>query len=278
MCLFAAQQGGGIRGFMNDGSTDYKNHHAVDTLAFGHCDFSYRNLGRPSKIQVKHLADSFEVLVDGRRCFWSDKIKLPSGYHFGVSAASADTPDSFEVYKFITSTAPGVTREVPRRDPPPQQPLQGGQANDQGSQQASSNAQFAVQFTDLQNRLSTLSQSLDNVFREVQSLAAKSEARHSELSLKVSTSQQINMMNQKIENIENSIRGFQGQISTIHAVMKDSHSTLNEGLTQHMTHIISTKSPKMGTFVIVIIVFQLLLAGSYVAYKRRRANGPKKYL
>lgn len=67
-------QGGGIRGFMNDGTTDYKSHHAVDSLAFGHCDLSYRNLGRPSKVQVKHLTDSFEVTVDDKRCFWSDKV------------------------------------------------------------------------------------------------------------------------------------------------------------------------------------------------------------
>lgn len=60
---------------MNDGSTDYKSHHAVDSLAFGHCDFSYRNLGRPSKVLVKQLADSFEVIVDGRQCFWSDKVR-----------------------------------------------------------------------------------------------------------------------------------------------------------------------------------------------------------
>lgn len=59
---------------MNDGTTDYKSHHAVESLAFGHCDFSYRNLGRPSRVQIKHLAESFEVLVDGRRCFSSDKV------------------------------------------------------------------------------------------------------------------------------------------------------------------------------------------------------------
>ncbi|KAI4116070.1 MAG: hypothetical protein LQ345_003441 [Seirophora villosa] len=275
-------KGGGIRGFMNDGSTDYKSHHAVDSLAFGHCDFAYRNLGRPSKLQVKQFADSFEVVVDGRRCFWSDKIKMPSGYYFGVSAASADTPDSFEIYKFVTTTAPGVTRELPRREPPPQQPPPaadpGGQTTDQGTQQASSNAQFAVQFTDLQNRLSTLSQSLDNVFREVQSLSAKSDARHQDLTHRVSHNEQLNTMDQKVQSIENTLRDYSGQFSSIHGVLKDSHSTLNEGLTQQMTHIISTKSPKIGTFVVVIIVFQLLLAGIYVMYKRRRASGPKKYL
>ncbi|KAL8906801.1 MAG: hypothetical protein Q9207_001789 [Kuettlingeria erythrocarpa] len=221
---------------MNDGSTDYKSHHAVDSLAFGHCDFSYRNLGRPSKLEVNQLADSFEIIVDGRRCFGSDKIKLPSGYYFGISAASAETPDSFEIYRFVTSTAPGITRELPRRDPPPQQPPQGGQANGQEPQQASPNAQFAVQFTDLQNRLSTLSQSLENVFREVQSLSAKSDSRHQDLSHRVSSSQKLESMDQKIQGIEDTLRSYQGQFSSIQGMVKDSHSTLNKGLTEHMTH------------------------------------------
>ena len=59
---------------MNDGSTDYRSHHAVDSLAFGHCSFAYRNLGRPSRIEIKQAANSFEVVVDSRRCFASDKV------------------------------------------------------------------------------------------------------------------------------------------------------------------------------------------------------------
>lgn len=68
-------KGGGIRGFMNDGSTDYKSA-AVDQLAFGHCDYAYRNLGRPSQIQIRQESNAFEVLVDHKRCFWSDKVSV----------------------------------------------------------------------------------------------------------------------------------------------------------------------------------------------------------
>ncbi|KAL8807821.1 MAG: hypothetical protein Q9182_000470 [Xanthomendoza sp. 2 TL-2023] len=221
-------------------NTDYKSHHAVESLSFGHCDFSYRNLGRPSRIQIKQLADLFEVMIDGKRCFSSDKIKLPSGYYFGISAASADTPDSFEVYKFVTSAAPGITRELPRRDPSPHQPPPasnlGAAKNDHGSRGASSDAQFASQVTDLQNRLQTLSQSLDNVFREVQQLASKSEARHQDLSHKIGSHEQLSAMDTRIQSIENTLRDFSGHFSNIHSSLKDSHSTLNEGLTQHMTH------------------------------------------
>lgn len=67
-------QGGGIRGFMNDGSLDYKNYHSVDSLAFGHCDYSYRNLGRPSKLQIRQEGNTFEVIIDDKLCISTDKV------------------------------------------------------------------------------------------------------------------------------------------------------------------------------------------------------------
>ena len=67
-------QGGSIRGFLNDGTTDYKSHHHVEGLAFGHCDYSYRNLGRPSQIQIRHDASGLEVRVDDEHCIMTDKV------------------------------------------------------------------------------------------------------------------------------------------------------------------------------------------------------------
>ena len=61
---------------MNDGTLDYKNYHSVDSLAFGHCDYSYRNLGRPTKLQIKQEGDVFEIIVDNKLCFSTDKVFL----------------------------------------------------------------------------------------------------------------------------------------------------------------------------------------------------------
>ena len=72
--MLTSQQGGSIRGFMNDGSIDVKNHHSVDSLAFGHCDYSFRNLGRPSKLQIRQEHDNFEVRIDDKLCFSSNKV------------------------------------------------------------------------------------------------------------------------------------------------------------------------------------------------------------
>ena len=67
-------RGGSIRGYLNDGTINYKEHHAVDTLAFGRCDYPYRNLGRLSNIRIIHNTDFFQVLIDGQECFRTDKV------------------------------------------------------------------------------------------------------------------------------------------------------------------------------------------------------------
>lgn len=42
--------------------------------------------------------------------------------------------------------------------------------------------------------------------------------------------------------------------------------------------VISASAPKMGMFVAIIVAVQIMLAGVYIVYKRRRNSMPKKYL
>ncbi|MCJ1362540.1 hypothetical protein MMC16_001644 [Acarospora aff. strigata] len=306
-------RGGGIRGFLNDGNTEYKNHHSVDSLAFGHCDYSYRNLGRPSRIQIKQQRDFFEVAVDGRSCFKSDKIKLPPDYYFGISAASAETPDSFEIYKFILSTTTSYAREEPRRDTPPQvqQAVAAAQNHDTP---ASSIKSTEAQFADLHSRLVTMSHAIDNLFQHLATHSANTETSYHELTRKMTSTEQLGGMDARLQAIERTVQAIQkdvegkdyhGQLAKLQDTLHDSHSSLLESLPHAMNQstnhpilyqdkimvpdlsrfasangviVVSTTKPRMGFFIFVVIVFQLLLAGSYVVYKRRRANAPKKYL
>jgi mannose-binding lectin 1 len=67
-------QGGAIRGFLNDDTKSYKDHHHVDTLSFGHCQFAYRNTGDYVHLEVKQSKDLLEVLANGKMCFKSTKV------------------------------------------------------------------------------------------------------------------------------------------------------------------------------------------------------------
>ncbi|KAK6501620.1 hypothetical protein TWF481_009455 [Arthrobotrys musiformis] len=90
---------GQIRGYLNDGTTDYSIHHHPQSLAFGQCDATYRNLGRPSDLKISYTHDhGLRVELDDHICFETNKVTLPSNYRWGVSAASAENPDSFELF------------------------------------------------------------------------------------------------------------------------------------------------------------------------------------
>ena len=66
--------GGSVRGFLNDGTKDIRSHPDPDTLAFGKCDYAYRNRGELTPIKLHHAEGFLEVIVDGQTCFKTDKV------------------------------------------------------------------------------------------------------------------------------------------------------------------------------------------------------------
>jgi len=102
-----------VRAYLNDGKTDYSKHHNPTSLAFGHCDFDYRNKGSLSQIKIAQHSNAFKVEVDGKLCFQADKVRLPKGNFFGLTAATSQIPDSFELFNFLVAFPHGGY-EVPK--------------------------------------------------------------------------------------------------------------------------------------------------------------------
>ena len=160
---------------------------------------------------------------------------MPPDYYFGLTAASAETADSFEAYKFSLFTSRSITREEPRRAQPPPAGQSDNRDNAQSPEaQAPPSAPTDAQFDDLHNRLQTMAQSMDSLFHEVKQLADKSEGRHQELSRNVISADRLNSMDQRLQGIEKTVREYQGQFSSLQSALKDSHSSLVEGLPKHM--------------------------------------------
>ncbi len=178
---------------------------------------------------------------------------MPPDYYFGLTAASAEIADSFEVYKFSLFTSRSITREEPRRAQPPPagQPDNRDNAAPPETQSPPTGASNA-QFDDLQNRLQTIAQSIDSVFQEVKQLADKSEGRHQELSRNVIAADRLNSMDQRLQGIEKTVREYQGQFSSLQSTLKDSHSSLVEGLPKHMSDSMSSlKTPNYRRLLIL---------------------------
>lgn len=289
--------GGMIRGFLNDGAIDYSNHHNVDELAFGHCQYPYRNLGRPSQIKLRQTSDVFKVEIDGRLCFESDKFIMPSGYYFGVTAATPDNPDSFEIFKMVvmsdTSAVAGSNGKVAQKSPSKpsfSDKTKGFVDEDFGDDLPDEDADVfqtsRQQFQDLHNRLQASTHQLSATYRSVSKHAQMDEKRHAEIKdlfgeLKaelVSRSDEVGELQKRVKDLEKEVRGMRNDLGkkiqanerTFKGYLTDHHATLTETMAGAV--------PGHGKLIFVFIGTQLVLAGAYVWYKRRRATMPKKYL
>ncbi|KAL1969740.1 hypothetical protein VTN77DRAFT_8293 [Rasamsonia byssochlamydoides] len=284
-------RGGSIRGFLNDGTTDYKSHTNVDSLAFGHCAYPYRNLGRPSIVRIKQTRSNFEVTVDNKLCFQTNKVVLPTGYTFGITAATPDTPDSFEVFKFLLRSnndrSPPVQQQQQQQQQQQsnQQPINGrysydGNADDRPASDYKTSEQ---QFADLHNRLQFLNHATNNIYKEISALARKIDSNQQS----TASRDQLSALDARLQRIEQALqtlqrdaesKDYRNQFAQLHRAIETSHLSLTEALQTSLFHMIHAASPRMGLFICLIIAFQLVLAGLYIAYKRRRANMPKKFL
>ncbi|KAI9678929.1 MAG: hypothetical protein M1829_001914 [Trizodia sp. TS-e1964] len=297
-------RGGSVRGFLNDGTIDYANHHNIDALAFAHCDFPYRNLGRPLILRLKQARSIFIVEIDNKPCFQTDKVSLPENYILGISAGSAETPDSFEVSKLITTTPmppdrlltpeqvrlrnqgqaqspspqpviprPTSTSAAPKFTSPPDTP-------------AASIKTPEEQFSDLHNRLQSQNRHLGMVYSELMAVSEQLGDVLEALSHCAQASQ-ISLLDGRIAGVEATVqairadveaRDYGSHIESLRREVRESHRAVTHMLPETVARVVETASPRIGFLLFVAVGAQLVLAASYVVYKRRKSMQPKKYV
>ncbi|KAJ5894705.1 hypothetical protein N7495_006396 [Penicillium taxi] len=267
-------RGGSIRGFLNDGTTDYKTHRSVDSLAFGHCDYAYRNLGRPSVVKLKHTNSIFQVTVDDKVCFSTNMVLLPTGNTFGLTAATPENPDSFEIFKFVLEATP---TQIPNQGSAPQQQFVRQEQVVTPPVGDGNNDVLNKQFGDLGGRLQVQNQATNNILQEIKAQSAKnSETKDAVASLDA----RLQRIEDLLQSIQRDLEGkdYGSRFNQLHDTLRSSHLSLSESLQGNLLNAITASTPRMGFFIFMVIAFQVLLAVSYVVYKRRRAGMPKKYL
>lgn len=241
-----SSQGGSIRGFLNDGTIAYNQHSNVDSLAFGHCDYAYRNLGRPSIIKIEQSSSLFQVTVDDKVCFQTPKVILPAGNQFGVTAATPDNPDSFELFKFVVTSGAQATAQFTEQIMQQQQiPIE--------SRSTSNNINLGS-LDDMNGRIQQISQ-------EVSQISQSINERHQELLNKISTGSvasssdsstqneaRLNAMDERLRRIEtmlsdlqrdNAGKDYRNEFTRLHKAIENSHHSLTEAL---QTSIFNSKS------------------------------------
>ncbi|KMU85874.1 hypothetical protein CIHG_03403 [Coccidioides immitis H538.4] len=276
----SSQGRGMVRGFLNDGTTDYRTHRNVDSLAFGHCEYFYRNLGRPSQIIIKQTMFSFEVLIDKRSCFHTKKVFLPVGNTFGITASSTGLSRLLRSLQAATAAplrtseaikpSSRLVKEVTQTSRPPRDGLSGVQ----------------TQIKNIQDRLHTLSTSTERLLNDLALLSKKFDERNQELARNSANRDQVSSVDQRVMRLERMIervqkdlagKDYQRHFTKLEEALRHSHSGLLENL-HDSSHRILSSAPRMGFFIFLVVALQLSLAGAYVFYKKRRANMPKKFL
>ncbi|KAJ5710205.1 hypothetical protein N7493_009797 [Penicillium malachiteum] len=294
-------RGGSIRGFLNDGTTDYRTHRSVDSLAFGHCDYPYRNLGRPSVVKLKHTSSFFEVTVDDKVCFSTDKVVLPSRNTFRSHRRyPRGTPIPSEVFKFVLESASRARRslkETPTSNSSSSKLLEFKMPH--RLPQAGSDKDYSTQFFDPEQPYPVTEQGHQRHSTRNQSprpLRVKIvKPRLIEFSHQGTKSLLLEARLQRIESMLQNIRrdlegkDYSSRFNQLQDTLRTSHLSLTENLHGHLLNGKFTRkqkkitcyyrsTPRMGFFIFLIIAFQIFLAVAYVVYKRRRANMPKKFL
>ncbi|EFX04601.1 lectin family integral membrane [Grosmannia clavigera kw1407] len=298
---------GALRGYLNDGTKEYRALTGIDGLAFGHCEYAYRNLGRPSQIKIRQTERSFQVDIDDKPCFGSDSIVIPMGYHFGITAASADNPDSAEIFKLVVLKTDSNSQQQQ------QQQQQGGAASKgktEGTEvsggtiggeesfgedipdadpsvYASSDAQFA----DLHNRLQDINHHLTIMFHKMATTDAVGEHRHEEISIQLGALKDLlSSMNAKLDRlgmIEAKVEKMERDMKQLNVELRKSMSNTEKSLLTHVSGNLAGHHDKLAEelrhpghmrLILVIISGQIFLVVSYFMYKRHKANSPKKYL
>lgn len=273
-------RGGSVRGFLNDGTTDYKSHRSVDSLAFGHCDYAFRNLGRPSVLKLKHTNSLLEVTVDDKVCFStnkvcrnlqiapltatnSDQVALPAGNTFGITAATPENPDSFEIFKFALESASGqgapsyqnsAPQQQQQQQPVQNQPPQANPPPVASSGNTALDAGIAAQFVDLGGRLQLTNKATNTILQDMRNQAAKSESRHAELQQNLATKSDVAALEARLQRIETLLqsvqrdvqgRDYSGSFSQLHDTLRSSHLSLTESLQGHLLSGMSSFTPKL---------------------------------
>ena len=309
--------GGMIRAFLNDGSIDFTTKPVLDNLVFGQCYYSYRNLGRPSQIKMRQEQDNFKVEIDGRLCFESSRIQIPAGYKWGITAATPDNPDSFEIFKMVvmsdkmgnTAASKPKTKKAASKKQNKKKGDKEGDASkffqrDNGEGDSEGDDDLIPddpldgagdkldvlqisrsQFNDVNARVQSLGRHITTMYRTLTKQTQQGDERHAEIAKLLTDVRNdlrrldaVDEMQKKIAVLERDIKALRGDLTNkLRATENNFKSTLADHHASVKDNIVSAH-PGLLKLVGVFVLCQAAVTGLYIVYKRKERNSVKKYI
>jgi mannose-binding lectin 1 len=175
---------------------------------------------------------------------------LPAGNTFGITAATPENPDSFEIFKFILESATGQGSTIPSSQQPilNEDPLKRAQpVNNLRSDGTMVSAEgFAAQIADLSGRLQLSNKATNIIIQKLETQLQKAEQRHAELlqkimvqdrqqtSLNAQFDAKLNRIEQLLQVVQRDLEGKDGRFSQLQETLRSSHLSLTENLQGHL--------------------------------------------
>lgn len=288
-----AGSAGVIRGFLNDGTTEFRSHHNVDSLAFGHCDYSYRNLGRASRITVSQSSSGFRVEVDGKSCFSSPRVTLPAGNNFGISAASAENPDSVEVFKLSVSNNSGEDESLKAHKDDlkaagNQEVKDSAAEAEQASKYTSSRQANIEQFADVNAKLQLMMIQMNRINQAITTQQTENSVKQEEILSRLNVIEKtfggLNTINEHLEEVKRDLDDVKHEM---HEALDDYMHSIRSHTAENHEELMATHETLHGRmnmlgsftkFVFVIVGSQVLLVLAFIMYKKHKTRIPKKFI
>ena len=236
-------------------------------------------------------------------------MKLPLGYYFGITAASAENPDSFESKGFIVSSKVQQQESGSHRDSSTSYDnLPGTSPNNQGwrwlaeedqvkDSPASSYKTDEARFQDLHDRITVLGHELNLLFQDLTTLRKEQEQQHQELVRWLSpifvyaesTRGMVEQVERLLKDVKNDIesKDYREHLNQLGNVVREGHATITDNSKfscykfsfQTLTSVtVIASHPRLGFFAFLVVASQIALLIGYIVYRRRRDKQPKKYL
>ena len=165
------------------------------------------------------------------------QVFLPAGNIFGMTAATPENPDSFEIFKFaVQSSQFGESIPVQQASNQKQQQQQQQQQQPIVERDTAQNTQ---QFANLDSRIQVLNHATNDIIRELGNQNTKSETQHAELIRRLDQASAFDARLQRIEQalqtIQRDLEGkdYRDRFAQLQETLKSSHLSLSENLQGH---------------------------------------------
>lgn len=227
-------------------------------------------------------------------CFQTPKVALPLGNVFGVTAATPDNPDSFELFKFV------VTSGAQAAAPPPQFSEQQQQQQQQIPMETRSESHNQINLGPLDDMYSRIQQ----IGQELSQIAQRSDERHQELLNSISTSSgpsgsssdsgssspqlnaRLDSIAERLLHVENLLsdlqrdnagKDYRNQFTQLHKAIENSHVTLTEALHTSLfnsTPLSLSPFPLLSLYTILYYIARLTTSDTRSDNRHNPTHGP----